>query len=407
MLIKRKEFLQIGSLATASFMVPKFLKAFERVDRVPPGNKVMVILQLSGGNDGLNTVIPIRNDIYYRERPRLGIEKTKALSLTDEVGLHPALIGLKELYDDGSLGILNNVGYPNPDRSHFRSMDIWQTGSRSDEYITTGWVGRYLDAQCHGCDKPTYALEIDDILSLALKGENAKAIAMKDPKRLFGTSNEKFFKDVLKDHKPARLSQSGGDSGEETVDYLYKTMSETLSSANYIFQQSKLHPSSAEYPKTELGNGLKTIASLIFSDINTKVYYISLGSFDTHVNQENQQQRLFTELSDAVKAFSKDLKGNNRFNDVLMFTFSEFGRRVSQNASGGTDHGTANNMFIIGGSLKQKGIINAMPDLNDLTEGDLKYKIDFKTVYATVLKNWLDADDTAILGKKYDHLSFC
>ncbi len=406
-LIKRKEFLQLGSLATASFMVPKFLKSFERIDRVPPGNKVMVILQLSGGNDGLNTVIPVRNDIYYRERPRLGIEKGSSLTLTDEVALHPALTAFRELYDDGSLGILNNVGYPNPDRSHFRSMDIWQTGSASTEYITTGWVGRYLDAQCHGCDKPTYALEIDDVLSLALKGENSKAIAMKDPKRLFGTSNEKFFRDVLKDHKPARLSQSGGNNGEETVDYLYKTMSETLSSANYIFQQSKLHPSSADYPKTELGNGLKTIASLIFSDINTKVYYISLGSFDTHVNQQMQQQRLFTELSDAVRAFAADLKKNNRFNDVLTFTFSEFGRRVSQNASGGTDHGTANNMFLIGGGLKQKGIINPMPDLNDLDEGDLRYKIDFKTVYATVLKNWLDADDTAILGRKYDHLGFC
>jgi len=397
-LIKRKEFLQLGSLATASFMVPKFLKAFEKVDRVPRGNKVMVILQLSGGNDGLNTIIPIRNDIYYRERPRLGIEKGSSLILTDEVGLHPALTGLKELYDDGSLGILNNVGYPNPDRSHFRSMDIWQTGSANSEYITTGWIGRYLDAQCHGCDKPTYALEIDDVLSLALKGENSKAIAMKDPKRLFGTSNEKFFRDVLKDHK---------NGGEETVDYLYKTMSETLSSANYIFQQSKLHPSSAEYPKTELGNGLKTIASLIFSDINTKVYYISLGSFDTHVNQQTQQQRLFIELSDAVRAFTTDLKKNNRFNDLLMFTFSEFGRRVSQNASGGTDHGAANNMFLIGGALKQKGIINPMPDLNDLDGGDLKYNIDFKTVYATVLKNWLAADDAAILGKKYDHLEFC
>jgi len=397
-IIKRRQFLQLGSLATASFMVPKFLKAFEKVDRVPPGNKVMVILQLSGGNDGLNTVIPMGNDIYYRERPRLGIEQTKVLRLTDEVGLHPALVGLKELYDDGSLGILNNVGYPNPDRSHFRSMDIWQTGSGSDEYITTGWVGRYLDAQCHGCDKPTYALEIDDVLSLALKGENAKAIAMKDPKRLFGTSNEKFFKDVLKNHK---------DSSDETVDYLYKTMSETLSSANYIYDQSRAHPSTTDYPKTELGNGLKTIASLIFSEINTKVYYISLGSFDTHVNQQAQQQRLFTELSDAVKSFAKDLRANNRFNDVLMFTFSEFGRRVSQNASGGTDHGTANNMFLIGGALKQKGIINPMPDLADLSEGDLKYKIDFKTVYATVLKNWLDADDTAILGKKYEHLSFC
>jgi uncharacterized protein (DUF1501 family) len=137
------------------------------------------------------------------------------------------------------------------------------------------------------------------------------------------------------------------------------------------------------------------------------VYYISLGSFDTHVAQEGQQQRLFTELNDAVKAFTKDLKENNRFNDVLLFTFSEFGRRVSQNASNGTDHGTANNMFLVSGGLKQKGIINEMPDLSDLQEGDLKYKIDFKNVYATVLKNWLDADDSIILGKKYDRLSFC
>ncbi|MEI9809966.1 MAG: hypothetical protein WDO16_20025 [Bacteroidota bacterium] len=141
MLIKRKEFIQVGSLATASLMLPKFLKAFEGKALVPQGNKVVVILQLSGGNDGLNTVIPVRNDIYYKSRPRLGIERTKALSLTDEVGLHPALSGFKELYDDGSLGIMNSVGYPNPDRSHFRSMDIWHTASQSTEYLNTGWVG--------------------------------------------------------------------------------------------------------------------------------------------------------------------------------------------------------------------------------------------------------------------------
>src|SRR4029078_11555373 len=229
MLIKRKEFLQLGSLATASFMVPKFLKSFERVDRVPPGNKVMVILQLSGGNDGLNTVIPVGNDIYYRERPRLRIEKVSSLVLTDEVALHPALTALRELYDDGSLGILNNVGYPNPDRSHFRSMDIWHTASQSSEYLTTGWGGRYLDAQCSGCDKPTQAIEIDDVLSLAMKGEHIKGIAVKDPRRLYGTSNEKFFRDVLKNHQ--------SEAGEQPVDYLYKTMAETLSSADYIFKQ--------------------------------------------------------------------------------------------------------------------------------------------------------------------------
>ncbi len=398
MFIKRKEFIQVGSLATASLMLPKFLKAFEGGPMVPAGNKVVVVLQLSGGNDGLNTVIPVRNDLYYKARPGLGITKTKALSVTDEVGLHPALNGFKELYDDGNLGIINSVGYPNPDRSHFRSMDIWQTASQSSEYWSSGWVGRYLDAQCNGCDKPTQAIEIDDVLSLAMKGNTMNGIAVKDPRRLYGTANEKFFRDVLKSHS--------GETGEQSVDYLYKTMAQTLSSADYIFKQSRLHPTSAEYPKTELGNSLKTIASLIFSEINTKVYYVSLGSFDTHINQGNQQQRLFTEMNDAVKSFVKDLKSNNRFEDVLLFTFSEFGRRVSQNASGGTDHGTANNMFLVSGGLKQKGLINAMPDLSDLQDGDLKYKVDFKNVYATVLNKWLNADAQKILGKHYAYMNF-
>jgi uncharacterized protein (DUF1501 family) len=396
--IKRKEFLQIGSLATASMMLPKFLKAFEKGNMVPPGNKVMVILQMSGGNDGLNTVIPVRNDLYYKARPKLGIEKSKALLLNDEVGLHPALTGFRDLFDDGSLGIMNAVGYPNPDRSHFRSMDIWQTATDGNQFLTTGWIGRYLDAQCQGCDKPTQAIEIDDVLSLAMKGEHIKGIALKDPKRLYGTSNEKFFRDVLKNHTAT--------TNEEPVDYLYKTMAETLSSADYIFKQSQMHPTSADYPKTDLGNSLKTIASLIFSDINTKVYYVSLGSFDTHVNQEAQQQRLFTEMNDAVTSFVKDLKSNNRFNDVMLFTFSEFGRRVQQNASGGTDHGTANSMFLISGGLTKKGLLNELPDLSDLDEGDLKYKVDFKDVYATMLNKWLGANDEAILNKQHSYLDF-
>ncbi len=396
MLIKRKEFLQVGSLATASFMLPKFLKAFEKPMMVPPGNKVVVVIQFSGGNDGLNTVVPVRNDIYYKERPVLGIAKEKALLLTDETGLNPALEAFKGLYDDGSLGILNSVGYPNPDRSHFRSMDIWHSASNSNEYINTGWVGRYLDAQCKGCDKPTQAVEIDDVLSLALKGEHNKGLAFKDPRRLYNISNGPFIRDVNNAHA----------NGEETIDYLYKTMSETLSSAEYIYQQSRVHPTGQSYPNTDLGKDLKTIASLIFSDINTKVYYVSLGSFDTHVNQDNQQKRLFTELNDAVKAFVADLKKNNRFEDVLMMTFSEFGRRVAQNASGGTDHGTANNMFFIRGGLKKKGVLNAMPDLADLNEGDLKHKVDFKNVYATVLNKWLGSDDRQILGRKYEYLDF-
>lgn len=395
--IKRKEFLQLGSLATASMMLPKFLKAFESSQLVPPGNKVLVVLQLSGGNDGLNTVIPYRNDLYYSARPRLGIKKEEALRLTDDVGINPALTAFSDLFADGSLGILNSVGYPNPDRSHFRSMDIWHTASNSNEYVTNGWLGRYLDAQCSGCDKPTQALEIDDVLSLALKGENINGLALKDPKRLYTTSHEKYYKDLLAQH------QKGDDAA---ADYLYKTMAETLSSADYIFNQSKLRPTTTTYPTTGLGQSFKTIASLIFSDINTKVYYVSLGSFDTHVAQDGQQKRLFKEMNDAVKAFVTDLKNNNRFNDVLLMTFSEFGRRVKQNASGGTDHGTANNMFFVSGGLQQKGILNAMPDLANLDEGDLKHTVDFKNVYATVLNKWLGANDVAVLGKQHQHLGF-
>jgi uncharacterized protein (DUF1501 family) len=396
MLLKRKDFLQIGSLATASLMVPKFLKAFEKTATVPPGNKVLVVLQFSGGNDGLNTVIPVRNDIYYKSRPRLGIQKEAALSLNDELGLNPALPFLKSLYDEGNLGILNNVGYPNPDRSHFRSMDIWQTASESNEYLSTGWLGRYLDAQCNGCGKPTQALEIDDVLSLALKGNEIKGLALKDPKRLYNTSHERYFKEINAAH----------EHDEPAADYLYKTLSETLSSADYIYEQSRRHPSSQVYPATGLGKNLKTISSLIMSDINTKVYYVSLGSFDTHVNQENQQKRLFTEFNDAINAFVTDLKNNNRFKDVVLMTFSEFGRRVAQNASGGTDHGTANNMFFIGGGLKKQGLLNELPDLANLNDGDLKHTVDFKSVYATLLHNWLDVNDKEILGKQFGLMNF-
>jgi uncharacterized protein (DUF1501 family) len=162
MLIRRRDFLQAGSLITASLMLPKFLKAFEQKQYLPGGNKVLVVIQLSGGNDGLNTVIPISNDLYYKERPRLAITKQNALALTNDAGIHPSLPFFKTLYDKGNLGILNSVGYPNPDRSHFRSMDIWQSASDSNQYLSTGWLGRYLDAQCTGCDKPTNTLEIDD-----------------------------------------------------------------------------------------------------------------------------------------------------------------------------------------------------------------------------------------------------
>lgn len=398
MLIRRRTFLQMGGLATSSFLIPQFLKAFEGPGKTPAGNKVLVILQLSGGNDGLNTVIPVRNDIYYRERPVLGIQREKAIQLTEEAGLHPELTSFKALYDEGNLAILNNVGYPNPDRSHFRSMDIWQSASASSEFKNTGWLGRWLDEQCQHCDKPTQALEMDDTLSLALSGDRMKGIALQDPARLYDSCQDPFFRQVLQSANVHPTDDSGS--------YLYQVLAETMSGADYIFEQSKLHAGNAVYPDSGIGKNLKTIASLICSDINTRVYYLSLGSFDTHVNQGERQRKLFSEMNEAVQSFVSDLKSNQRFDQVLLMTFSEFGRRVSQNASGGTDHGTANNMFLISGGLKKAGLLNDMPDLASLSEGDLRWLLDFKSVYATVLKKWLGADDRKILGGSFEHLDF-
>ncbi|MFT4203438.1 MAG: DUF1501 domain-containing protein [Chitinophagaceae bacterium] len=398
MLIKRREFLQVGSMASAAMLLPKFMKALDKHDIPNLRNKVVVVLQFSGGNDGLNTVIPIKNDIYHQSRPVIGIKEDKANILTDEVALHPALKDFKALYDDGSLAILNSVGYPEPDRSHFRSMDIWQTGSRSDQLWSTGWLGRYLDEQCDNCQMPVQALEVDDVLSLALKGSNNKGLAVKSPTQLYNNSNEKYYKELLSAH--------AADHDHHTAEYLYKTMNATVNSAAYLFKESKAGQTKNPYPKTALGSNLKTISSLILADTQTRVYYVSIGSFDTHVNQQDQQNRLFTQVNDAVAAFVKDMKDNRRFEDVLLFTFSEFGRRVGQNASNGTDHGTANNMFLISGALKQKGLLNPMADLTNLDNGDLKYQVDFKQVYATVLNKWLNADDKKILEGNYEYLGF-
>ncbi|MEY8759447.1 DUF1501 domain-containing protein [Chryseobacterium tongliaoense] len=387
MLIKRREFLKISSLASASLLVPNFLKSMALDPALEPNRKILVVLQFTGGNDGLNTIIPVKNDIYFRERNSIAIKDS--LQLNDETGINSALSYFKELFDSGELSVMNNVGYPNPDKSHFRSMDIWHSASKSDEYLETGWIGRFLDEECYRCDHPTQALEVDDMLSLALKGENNKAFAFKDPKRLYQTSQEKYFKSLYDHHHD-----------DETVSYLYQTLGSTINNADYIFEKSKSKMTGQTYPNSQLGKDFKTVASLIKSDINTQVYYLSVGSFDTHVNQNDRQKKLFNDINEAVKAFVRDMKSNGLFENILLMTFSEFGRRVAQNASNGTDHGTANQMFFISGGLKKKGILNALPDLQNLNEGDLVYSEDFRKVYATILKNWLQADTSKVLGWK-------
>jgi uncharacterized protein (DUF1501 family) len=390
MIIKRRQFLKAGSLATASLLLPNFLKAMSLPEALERGHKVLVILQLSGGNDGLNTIVPMRNDIYFRERQTIAVDN--ALTLTDEAGIHPALPFFKTLYDRGELAVLNNVGYPDPNKSHFRSMDIWHSASRSDEYLESGWIGRYLDQACYDCGHPTQALEVNDMLSLALKGKQKKAFAFKDPKKLYQTSREEYFNTLYQEHKHQHE--------EETVAYLYQTLGDTINNADYIFEQSKARKTAAAYPDSVLGKDLKTVSSLIKSDINTQVYYLQIGSFDTHINQQQRQESLFQTINDAVEAFVDDLKKNGLFQHVMLMTFSEFGRRVAQNASNGTDHGTANQLFFLSGGLKKQGLLNALPDLTQLNEGDLQYTEDFRKVYATLLKKWLDADSAKILGWK-------
>lgn len=394
----RRDFLKQSALATAgTLLIPSFLKSFDGRP-LPPDHKKLVVIQLSGGNDGLNTVIPYRNDLYYQLRPKLAINATDVLKASDELGFHPALAKLNGLYDKGYLGVINNVGYPNPDRSHFRSMDIWHTAADSDEYLQAGWLGRYLDAQCNNCTTGYHAIEIDDVLGLALKGEQQKGMALRNPRKLH---------DALKGNLFRELSRQGADhSDEPSVSYLYKTLAETVSSADYIYNKASLTKSTAVYPETEFANRLKTIGQLINSGIDTRVYYASLTGFDTHVNQANAHERLLKTYAEAIDAFVSDLEQGNSFDSVVIMTFSEFGRRVAQNASGGTDHGTANNLFLISKSLKQKGFINETPDLQKLDQGDLIHTVDFRSVYATLLDRWLGANANTVLGGQFTRLGF-
>ncbi len=397
--MKRRDFLKHSSLASAAFLIPSFLKPLEALGlNKISGHKNLVIIQLSGGNDGINTVVPFGMDEYYKKRKTIAIPKNEIIRLNDLQGLNPNMAALREIYDQGHMSIINSVGYPNPDRSHFRSMDIWHTASDSDQYLSTGWIGRYLDSNCHDCKNPYAAVEVDDTLSLAMKGKNIKGIAVQDPNQLYKNTREPFFKDVIADHKEML--------DEDNLGYLYKTMIETSSSAEYILNKSKTYKNSGSYPEGTFGNQLKTVAKFINSGLETRVYYVSLSGFDTHTSQINQQGRLLKQYSEGISAFINDLKIAGNFDDTLVMTFSEFGRRVEQNASNGTDHGTANNILLFGGKLKQQGIINEAPDLQNLDKGDLKYKVDFRQVYATVLDKWLDINNASVLNKQFSAMDF-
>ena len=395
--MKRRDFLIKSSMASSVVLVPSFMKAFESLDPRLFGYNKLVVIQLSGGNDGLNTLIPYRNDLYYSNRPGISIPKNRLIDMNGELGLNENLSPLKALYDKGYLSIINNVGYPNPNRSHFRSTDIWHTASNASEYLDSGWMGRYIDQ--YG-KKPYTGIEVDDSLSLILKGRTINGVATKDAKKMFNNAKTPFFSKVLETQTETHLS-------EHNLGYLYKTMVGAKSSSKYIYETSKTSTSTKSYPNNPFAKQLKTTAEFINSKLETKVYYVSMGGFDTHANQANRQSRLLKTYSEAIDVFVKDLEASDSFKDTLILTFSEFGRRVQQNAAGGTDHGAANNLFVIGKNLKKPGLYNDSPDLTNLDKnGDLKYTIDFRSVYATLLDQWLDASHSKVLGSSFETLDF-
>lgn len=395
--MERRTFLKSSLLASSSLMIPGFLRSFQFLNESDiSGYKTVVIIQFSGGNDGLNTVVPYGNDLYHNLRPSISKKQADVIKLNDDLGLNNSLKALTNIYDEGEMLILNNVGYPNPNRSHFRSMDIWHSASDSNEYKSTGWIGRYLDSSCQN---PYEALEADASLSLAMKGNKLSGMAVQDAKMLFQTTREPFFKEVV-DHTDVSMLD------EDNMGYLYKTMVDTYQSADYIFEKSKIYKSQTEFPKGAFGKQLKNLTELIISGIKTRVFYVSLGGFDTHVNQVQTQDRLLKTYAEGVEAMVKELKQNDRFKDTLIMTFSEFGRRVKQNGSMGTDHGTASNLFLMSGGLKKAGLYNPGPDLTNLdTNGDIKFDLDFRRVYAEVLNNWLESDADKILGKRFESLN--
>jgi uncharacterized protein (DUF1501 family) len=377
--MNRRNFLSLtGTFTGGMLLLPDFLHAFGSQNSLVIGEQCLVFIQLNGGNDGLNTFIPYENPLYYDLRTKIAIGKDAVIGKNKGMAFHPALKDFAQMQQNGDLTILQNVGYPEPNRSHFRSQEIWQTATDSNKYLNEGWLGRYLDLQCKE-HQPTAGINLDSIDNLALKGVEPNAITVKDPNR-FKVRNDKEENVKLSDNPQLDFVRKIANSVTEGSDDIQKALTKSTSENSY--------------PKTGLSKNLEWIARLIKGNLNSKVYYTSLGGFDTHDNQLAIQERKLTELNDAIFSFYQDLKKAQLLQNVTIVVFSEFGRRVKDNGNG-TDHGTAAPMFIIGGNNKGT-IIGKNPNLSDLDNGDLKYEIDFRSVYATLLKQKMNFDYSKI-----------
>ena len=436
----RREFLRSTVLGSAlSWTVPAFLAntltalqsdAADSATQIVTGkdSTILVVLQMAGGNDGINTVVPYANDFYHRARPRIGLSADKIIRLNDEIGFNAALAGFKNLYDAGNLAVVQGVGYPNPNRSHFRSTEIWQTASASDQIEKYGWLGRYFDNACAGAD-PTVGVAIGSQLPQAFFAKKPNGICLNNPQNYRFMSNGGATEESYKKLNELEMSGSAPDGGPgmtpdensggtigslaagmpmqggSAVDFISRTALDAQMSSDKVRAIAAKVQNQATYPGSQLGNSLRLVAKLIGGGLPTRVYYVSQGGYDTHTNQVNTQTRLLQDLGDATKAFVEDLKAQGNMQRVLVMTFSEFGRRVSENANGGTDHGAAAPMFIVGNQVKS-GLLGKYPSLapQDLYQGDIKYNVDFRNVYAAVLENWLKTKSAPILGKQFEPL---
>jgi uncharacterized protein (DUF1501 family) len=378
---------------------------------------ILVVLQLAGGNDGLNTVIPMGNDEYRKARPTLGLADSSLLQIDPATGLHPSLSGLASAYKDGHLAIVQGVGYPNPNRSHFRSTEIWATAVDSDKSSTTGWIGRYFDNACSGCDAS---------VGIATASQLPQSFAAVTPKGVLyqggGGAKKKTSKmkgSNLSDSDASMMTMEEDDAGEaggsigmlngpgnlgkmSALDFLERTEMDAKVSQQEIANASAKAKNSVPFPSSRLGQNFAMVSRLIAGGMPTRIYYLSLGGFDTHTQQAGAHERLLKEMGDAVSAFLADLKAQGNLGRVTLMTFSEFGRRVKENASGGTDHGAAAPLFLAGGGVKA-GLLGQMPSLapKDLFDGDVKYNTDFRSVYATVLEKHLGVKSAPILKRDF------
>lgn len=369
-----------------------------------PDDRILVVVQMGGGNDGLNSIVPFTNDAYYRARPNLAVPQKDVIRITDELGLHPNLGKLKELYDKGAMAVVQGVGYPNPSRSHFKSMEIWQTADPEGRVVRYGWVGRYFDSKCPVCEQPTVGVNVGQTMPLAMQAESGLGVSLENPDA-FQWMNTFNGLGAKEEQELFKLLNAPSPNEPGTIDFLRHTAMNAYVSSENVRDAVKNYKGGVEYANTRFASSMRLIAQMIAGKLPTKVYYAHMTGFDTHAAQRGAHETLLLQLAEGVSSFYKDLEAQGNAERVVVLAFSEFGRRVAENGSGGTDHGTAAPMFVFGKALKG-GLYGSHPSLTDLTEGDLKHGIDFRSVYSTVLDRWLGADPQKILGHNFERVGF-